>query len=287
MSKKSKKVRHILSLSGGKDSAALAVYLKDKIPDLEYVFLDTGYELPETYEYLKRMRAILGIKITALKSRRDFDFWVNIFRGCLPSPQNRWCTRKLKIDPYEKHIGSDLVHSYIGIRADENRDGYFSSKKNIIPYYPFIEDELIKSDIIQILEDSGLGLPKYYSWRSRSGCYFCFFQRRHEWIGLYDNHPELFEKACEYESNHLDKRLYTWIERESLKQLLARRDSVLSGIFTRPVKKCSSKSKKLCDRLKSIHFSVDDGSILREAFSSNKQLSNLKEEDEPCLICTL
>ncbi len=49
MIKKSEKVRHILSLSGGKDSAALAVYLKDRIPDLEYVFLDTGYELPETY----------------------------------------------------------------------------------------------------------------------------------------------------------------------------------------------------------------------------------------------
>jgi len=42
MSKKSKKVRHILSLSGGKDSAALAVYLKDKIPDLEYVFFGYG-----------------------------------------------------------------------------------------------------------------------------------------------------------------------------------------------------------------------------------------------------
>ncbi len=62
MSEKSKKVRHILSLSGGRDSAALAVCLKDKIPDLEYVFLDTGHELPETYEYLKRMLAILGIK---------------------------------------------------------------------------------------------------------------------------------------------------------------------------------------------------------------------------------
>ena len=62
MSKKSKKVRHILSLSGGKDIAALAVYLKDKIPGPEYVFLDTGHELPETHEYLKRMRAIFGIK---------------------------------------------------------------------------------------------------------------------------------------------------------------------------------------------------------------------------------
>jgi len=76
MARKSDDRRHVLSLSGGKDSAALAVYLHDKIPNLEYVFMDTGYELPETYEFLKRMRAILGIKIKVLKPSRDFKTWL-------------------------------------------------------------------------------------------------------------------------------------------------------------------------------------------------------------------
>jgi len=35
-----KPVRHILALSGGKDSSALAVFMKDKVPDMEYVFCD-------------------------------------------------------------------------------------------------------------------------------------------------------------------------------------------------------------------------------------------------------
>ena len=39
--------RHILALSGGKDSSALAVYLRDKVPNLEYVFCDTKKELDE------------------------------------------------------------------------------------------------------------------------------------------------------------------------------------------------------------------------------------------------
>ena len=39
MFRKSDNRRHVLALSGGKDSAALAVYLKDRIPNLEYVFL--------------------------------------------------------------------------------------------------------------------------------------------------------------------------------------------------------------------------------------------------------
>ena len=45
--------RHILSLSGGKDSAALAIYMRDRVTEMEYVFSDTRKELPETYEYLE------------------------------------------------------------------------------------------------------------------------------------------------------------------------------------------------------------------------------------------
>ena len=40
--------RHVLGISGGKDSAALAVYMATKHPDLdiEYFYTDTGEELP-------------------------------------------------------------------------------------------------------------------------------------------------------------------------------------------------------------------------------------------------
>jgi len=278
MNRKSDQTRHILALSGGKDSAALAVYLRDKIPNLEYVFMDTGHELPETYEYLDRIRAVLGIEIQALKSKRDFDFYLDIYNGCLPSPQNRWCTKQLKIIPYEKHIGSDHVISYVALRADEDRMGYISHKPNIIPRYPFIEDDIVKADVIEILEESGLGLPGYYSWRSRSGCYFCFFQRRYEWIGLYDHHPDLFESAIQYESNHSDGRIYTWIEGEPLEQLLARRDTISPDDSA----KSRVPSKKLCDRLQSLRFTVGQRSVLK-----GTDIAVSPEEHEPCLICTL
>ena len=41
-------VRHVLGISGGKDSAALAIYMRDQVPEMEYFFCDTGRELPET-----------------------------------------------------------------------------------------------------------------------------------------------------------------------------------------------------------------------------------------------
>lgn len=68
--------------------------------------------------------------------------------------------------------------SYVGIRGDEDRVGYISTKPNITAVFPFKQAGLGHADILRLLEESGLGLPSYYRWRSRSGCYFCFFQRK-------------------------------------------------------------------------------------------------------------
>lgn len=211
-------VRHILLLSGGKDSTALAIYMRDHHPEveLEYVFCDTHKELPETYEYLARIEAYLCKPITRLSSglgERGFDHWLKVYGNYLPAPNMRWCTRKLKIEPFEQYVGDDPVRLYIGIRADERREGYISTKPNITPVYPFKEAGIRKEDVLRILEESGVGLPKYYAWRTRSGCYFCFFQRKNEWIGLKETHPELFEKAKAYEK---PEEGFTWIKGEPL-----------------------------------------------------------------------
>ena len=134
-------VRHICGISGGKDSSALAVYLRGKVPDMEYFFCDTGAELPETYEYLTRLEVLLGQPIVRLNAERGFDHWFEVFRGALPSPQMRWCTRNMKIKPIEAWIGDEPAVSYVAIRADEaNRKGYISTKPNITSRFPFVED---------------------------------------------------------------------------------------------------------------------------------------------------
>ncbi len=224
--------RHICLISGGKDSTALALYMRDQHPELEmeYLFCDTGEELEETYEYLTRIEAYLGKPITRLsptdvEQYREgaFRHYLKMYRDFLPSPQARWCTRRLKIEPFEEYVGDDPVYLYVGIRADENREGYISTKPNITPVFPFKEDGIARADVIRILEQSGVGLPKYYEWRSRSGCYFCFFQRKIEWVGLYDRHPEMFEKAKAFEKPELG---YTWVQGETLDEILARRDQI-------------------------------------------------------------
>jgi 3'-phosphoadenosine 5'-phosphosulfate sulfotransferase (PAPS reductase)/FAD synthetase len=320
------KVRHLLGISGGKDSAALAIYMKNNYPylDVEYYTCDTGKELDETYELIRNLENYLGKKITLLQgaegSNEDpFDHFLKLYGGYLPSSNARWCTKKLKLEPFEKFVGDDPVISYVGIRGDEDREGYISKKSNIQSIFPFRrniwsedvvkkfltnsnidasiakylsmssepnqrflellgslispsftqqqklsllldtdtktfnalvfdfmksteyplatedqfplienEDILVRADIFKLLEESGVGVPAYYKEkeftvndqkgtyaRSRSGCFFCFFQQKIEWVWLYEQHPDRFAKAIEYEKDG-----YTWMQGETLHELI-------------------------------------------------------------------
>lgn len=216
-----KNVRHILSLSGGKDSAALAVYMRDKIQDMEYIFHDSGKELPETYEFLGRLEAYLGKPIVHTSPPGSFDHWLTIYGGVIPSNHRRWCTRMLKLKPFEDYVGNDNVINYVAIRADEERVGYNSTKENITASFPFREDGIVYADVFRILNESGLGLPTYTEWgRTRSGCFFCFYQQKIEWVRLREKHPHLYEEAKKYEApNKINGNSFYWSGEESLVEL--------------------------------------------------------------------
>jgi 3'-phosphoadenosine 5'-phosphosulfate sulfotransferase (PAPS reductase)/FAD synthetase len=352
------KVRHVLGISGGKDSAALAIYMKKKYPalDIEFYTCDTGKELEETYQLIKNLEVYLGIKIELLQgainsSEDPFDHFLKMYGGYLPSSNSRWCTKKLKLEPFEKYVGTEPVISYVGIRGDEEREGYISTKKNIQSIFPFRkniwsedvvakllsnqnfdklqnlakdidfgrhqdkatqiiskrldpsftqaqklnalldtdvkafnhlvfeylkttdyplakeasfalldnEDVLIRTDIFRILEESGVGVPAYYNKidfeingktgqyaRSRSGCFFCFFQQKIEWVWLYEQHPDLYKKAMEYEKDG-----YTWGQLESLEELIQpeRIAAIKEEYVKRMERKSQTKSPYLVDIL--------------------------------------
>ncbi len=347
-----------MGISGGKDSAALAIYLKDKYPHLniEYYFCDTGKELKETYQLIKNLEIYLGEKIVHLKAiqgdhETPFDHFYKFFDGYLPAANARWCTKMLKLIPFEKFVGDDPVVSYVGIRGDEDREGYISRKSNIQSIFPFRrniwsedvidkvlkniniptiakiyektedkgklkkilefvnkplsvefkqaqklsvlldfgvttfnkmvfeflkntdyplafmnnfplvenEDVLVRDDIFRILEECGVGVPGYYQKiefnlngekgeyaRSRSGCFFCFFQQKIEWVWLYEQHNELFKSAMEYE-----KAGFTWTRDERLEDLIKpeRIQQIKKGHLKRSTSNDSKKSPYLIDIL--------------------------------------
>lgn len=220
--------RHVLGLSGGRDSAALAVFMRQTYPELDvgYFFTDTGKELPEVYEFLGRLEGFLGKRIAYLNPDRNFDFWLREYGNFLPSPRTRWCTRQLKLRPLERWIRDDLnagtsVMSYVAIRADEpERIGMHATHPNLQVRFPLREHGLDRAAVVDLLESSGLGLPTYYRWRSRSGCTFCFYQQKIEWVRLKREHPDAFEEAKRYEKTALESGSpFTWSDRESLAEL--------------------------------------------------------------------
>lgn len=220
--------RHVLGISGGKDSAALAVYMRDHYPELEieYFFTDTGEELPEVHEFLGKLEGYLGKPIARLNPGRDFRFWLRQYNHFLPNPQTRWCTRMLKLKPFEDWVrpmlaAGEKVTSYVAIRADEDyREGYSTKAENLIVKLPFREAGIDKAGVIDILENSGVGYPKYYEWRSRSGCTFCFFQQKIEWVRLRERHPKAYEEAKALEKSALEHGSpFTWSKGESLTEM--------------------------------------------------------------------
>lgn len=264
--------RHILSLSGGKDSAALAVYLRDRISEMEYIFHDTGKELPETYDYMARLESILGRPVVRTTPDDSFEHWLAVYGDMLPSNHRRWCTKMLKLRPFETYVGEEPVINYVGLRADETRTGYISTKPNITAVYPFQEDGLVRADIIRILEDSGLGLPPYMEWgRTRSGCFFCFYQQKIEWVRLRRQHPDLYEQAKVYEERSaLVSDGFTWSSSESLAEL------------ERP------------ERMAAIERNWEATQARKAAKRQNLPLAAVlagvdveEEEPEGCLICSL
>lgn len=271
-----KPARHILSLSGGKDSAALAIYLRDRVPEMEYIFSDTRKELPETYEYLDRISSYLGKQVIHLNADLGFDHWYHMYGGMIPSNHRRWCTRALKLKPFEQHCGNDEVINYVGLRADEERSGYISHKPNIKAVYPFKEDGLVLRDIEGILKSSGVGMPPYTKWgRTRSGCYFCFYQQKIEWIRLKETYPELYEKAKEYE-RPFEKtgNFFTWSRGESLAEM--ERPERVEQIKREHVIRIQRNAARR------------ENATLMEVFASAGAAEEAEDDDDQgCLVCSL
>ena len=280
------KTKHILGLSGGKDSAALAVHMNQRHPELniEYFFTDTGYELKETYDFLNKLKTRLDKPIHYINPRNSFDYFLKKYNNFLPSATARWCTIEMKLKSMEAWLkpaldeGQEII-TYVGIRYDERgRVGYKPTNDLIKAKFPFIEDCIDKDGVMEILESSGLGLPDYYKWRSRSGCTFCFFQKRSEWIGLKENHPEAWEHAKSLEKEATENAsAFTWIKDMPLTEL--EKPEVIVRV--------KEQHQKQLDKLKKNKQKTQQNNPFLKGEDLNNVEDNLALDDvsSSCLIC--
>jgi len=196
-----------VSFSGGCDSTALAIYLKDKGEEFELVFADTGAELPETYWIIPRVVRALGVKLNVVSGPTFFQ-QVAAFGYLLPSMQVRWCTRELKLKPLEAF--PDLL---LGICADEAHR--MPNKPR-----PLVDAGITKAEARKLVEAADL-LNPCYKWRSSCSCFCCPFQRVRDWRGLWTNHPDLYRAAEQWEEESCanSPSKHTWMRGYGLRDL--------------------------------------------------------------------
>ena len=100
----------IASVSGGKDSTAVMLYLREKGISFTPVFCDTGWEHPITYDYLSYLEKTLDIKIVRVRNEKYFDTdeggYVTLVKKdqFFPSQQTRTCTLRLKVKPIQDYL---------------------------------------------------------------------------------------------------------------------------------------------------------------------------------------
>ena len=229
--------RHVLGLSGGRDSAALAVFMRQSRPEIDvaYFFTDTGKELPEVYEFLGRLEGFLGKPIRRLNPERDFDFWLREYGHFLPSPKTRWCTRQLKLRPFEQWIKRDLdaghrVISYVAIRADESqRGGHVATHPNLSVRFPFREQGVDKAGVFELLDLPVSACRLTIGGDPAADARFAFFQQKIEWARLKREHPEHSRKRSVTRRAALEHGSpFTWSQGESLAELESRSGSLRS-----------------------------------------------------------
>ncbi|KQO43015.1 phosphoadenosine phosphosulfate reductase family protein [Methylobacterium sp. Leaf85] len=187
---------HVVALSGGKDSTALALRLAEIEPrDYTYVITPTGNEPPEMIAHWKKLGDMLG---KPLKPIVAASLQGEIRRQkMLPRHNARWCTRKLKLEPYYRWLGQNTpCVSYVGLRADEaGRTGMlFPGSDGITMRFPMKEWGWTISDVRSYLDGKGVTIPE------RTDCALCFWQKLGEWYKLWRDNPAAYAEGEELEA---------------------------------------------------------------------------------------
>jgi 3'-phosphoadenosine 5'-phosphosulfate sulfotransferase (PAPS reductase)/FAD synthetase len=187
---------HVVGLSGGKDSTAMALWLKENEPrDYTYICTPTANEPAELFAHWKRLSELLGKPLTMVSSGLTLVGQIQHYNA-LPSHLMRWCTRQLKIEPTKAFLLTNApAISYVGLRADEEeREGIYGEIAGVTQRYPLRELGWGVKDVWAYLNERGITIPK------RTDCELCFFQRIGEWWDLWKNKPESYAEGEELET---------------------------------------------------------------------------------------
>lgn len=193
----------VANFGGGVNSAA--GLLMDPDYD-EVLYADLGSEWPETNKFINYFEKKTGIKITRVKPKEGNIFNYYWDKKVYPTPTLRDCTRKFKIRTLRRYLRNkygkkETFETNLFIDMSEfHRARWKSDRKYEILRYPLIEAGIDREGCIELIKSKGLEPP------IKSGCFFCPFNNKAQWIKLRDTHPKLWQKSLDLEKRGITKR---------------------------------------------------------------------------------
>lgn len=189
-------VTHVVALSGGKDSTALALRLAEVEPRAyTYVITPTGNEPAAMIAHWQHLAKLLGTPLTIATQGKSLHGEIRR-QTMLPNHRARWCTRILKLEPYYAwmHAHAPCI-SYVGLRADEAaRTGMvFPEEGGIRVRFPMREWGWALADVRAYLDRRGVTIPE------RTDCDDCFWATLGELYKLWRDHRDVFYEGAELE----------------------------------------------------------------------------------------
>jgi 3'-phosphoadenosine 5'-phosphosulfate sulfotransferase (PAPS reductase)/FAD synthetase len=193
-------VLHIVPISGGHDSTALALLLKDREPrPYTYVCTPTGNELPEMFDQWQMLGSLLGSRVIPIMEGRTLYTWSRQQKA-IPNRKMRHCTPGLKILPLARWLATLSAEGpiviYVGLRADEEaREGAIYPKLlNVSQRFPLREWGMDDPAVLGFLEQRGITVPE------RTDCAVCYHQQIGEWWRLWHDHLPFFLEGEAFEA---------------------------------------------------------------------------------------
>jgi hypothetical protein len=192
-------MKHVVALSGGKDSTAMALRLREVYLDRAFIFVctPTGNELPAMERHWRDLEQRLGAPLERVQPYGDRDGLEHLIREQkrFPNHRQRWCTRMLKVTPILHWLKAHTPCTYyVGFRADEPlRDGIYTGLDGLTQAFPMRDWGWDVNAVKGYLASAGVTVPQ------RTDCAWCYGQRLAEWKRLADNHPEFYNHGAALE----------------------------------------------------------------------------------------